>query len=178
MKQLIHNGIIVPKYEVKGFRVKFRGKTIQLSPKQEEMAVAWVKKIGTEYVEDPVFINNFFTDFCKVLGVDGKKEDFDFSEIQKFVEKERNEKLNMNKEEKKKLAAERKVIREANKEKYGHATVDGEIVELGNYMAEPSSIFMGRGKHPLRGKWKERPKKISFLIFRLMHQDLLANGRR
>ena len=41
------------------------------------------------------------------------------------------------------------------KEKYGHAIVDGVTVELGNYMAEPSSIFMGRGKHPLRGKWKD-----------------------
>ncbi|MFH0711443.1 MAG: DNA topoisomerase I [Candidatus Aenigmatarchaeota archaeon] len=159
MKQLIHNGIIVPKYEAKGFRLKFRGKTIQLSPKQEEMAVAWVRKLGTEYVEDPVFVKNFFEDFCMALGVEGKKEDFDFSEIQSFVERERNEKLNISKEEKKKIAAERKVIREKNKEKYGQATVDGVVVELGNYMAEPSSIFMGRGKHPWRGKWKDGAKE-------------------
>ena len=155
MRQLIHNGIIVPKYEAKGFRIKFRGKIILLNPKQEEMAVTWVKKLGTEYAEDSVFVKNFFSDFCKALGVEGKKDDFDFSEIEKIVEKERNYKLSMSKEEKKKLAEERKKIREANKEKYGHATVDGEVVELGNYMAEPSSIFMGRGKHPLRGKWKE-----------------------
>lgn len=60
----------------------------------------------------------------------------------------------MTRDEKKKLAAERKTAREANKAKYGYATVDGHKVELGNYMMEPASIFMGRGKHPLRGKWK------------------------
>jgi DNA topoisomerase-1 len=146
---------MVPKYEPKGFHILFRGKKIALTPRQEEMAVAWVKKLGTEYVEDPVFVKNFFSDFCKALGIEGKKEDFDFSEIENFVEKERNDKLSMSKGEKKKLAAERKKIREANKEKYGHAIVDGVAVELGNYMAEPSSIFMGRGKHPLRGKWKD-----------------------
>jgi len=155
MKQLSHNGVMVPKYEPKGFHILFRGKKIALTPRQEEMAVAWVKKLGTEYVEDPVFVKNFFSDFCKALGIEGKKEDFDFSEIGKFVEKERNDKLSMSKGEKKKLAAERKKIREANKEKYGHVIVDGVAVELGNYMAEPSSIFMGRGKHPLRGKWKD-----------------------
>ena len=155
MKHLSHSGVIVIKYEPRGFHILFRGKSINLTPDQEEMAVAWVKKLETAYVEDPVFVKNFFSDFCKALGLEGKKEDFDFSEIEKTVERERNDKLNMSKEEKKKLAAERKKNREANKEKYGHAVVDGVDVELGNYMAEPSSIFMGRGKHPLRGKWKK-----------------------
>jgi len=164
MKQLSHNGVIVPKYEARGFHILLRGKSIDLISEQEEMAVAWVKKLGTEYVKDSVFERNFFDDFGAALGLknnekDNEKEkisaaDVDFSEIIKVVEKERNERLNMPKEEKKKLAAERKKIRETNKEKYGHAIVDGVDVELGNYLAEPSSIFMGRGKHPLRGKWK------------------------
>jgi len=41
------------------------------------------------------------------------------------------------------------------KERYGYAQVNGRRVELGNYMSEPSGIFMGRGEHPLRGRWKE-----------------------
>jgi len=164
MKQLSHNGILIPKYEQKGFHIIFKGKNIALNSEQEEMAVAWVRKLGTEYAEDKVFIKNFFDDFSKALGVEGSVEDFDFSEIKKFVDKERETKLNMSKEEKKKLAAERKVIREANKEKYGYAIVDGEKVELGNYMAEPSSIFMGRGKHPLRGKWKEGAKESDIIL--------------
>jgi DNA topoisomerase-1 len=46
-------------------------------------------------------------------------------------------------------------VREALREQYGYATVDGERVPLANYVVEPSGIFMGRGKHPLRGRWKE-----------------------
>ena len=164
MKHLSHNGIIVPKYGPKGFHIIFKGKKIDLNPEQEEMAVAWVRKLGTEYVEDKVFIKNFFDDFCKALGVNGSVDDFDFSEIKKWVDKDREAKLNMPKEEKKKLAAERKTIREANKEKYGFAIIDGEKVELGNYIAEPSSIFMGRGKHPLRGKWKEGAKESDIIL--------------
>ena len=56
---------------------------------------------------------------------------------------------------KKAQAAERKAQRDANKEKYGYATVDGQRMELGNYNVEPNSIFMGRGQHPWRGRWKQ-----------------------
>ncbi len=156
MKQLIHNGVIVPKYEPHGFHIFVKGKKIDLTPEQGEMAVAWVKKQGTVYVEDPVFVKNFFRDFRKALNIKEKlsPEDFDFSVIKEHVEKERAIKLNMSKEEKKRLAQQRKELREANKEKYGYAVVDGVKVETANYMVEPASIFMGRGKHPLRGRWK------------------------
>ena len=102
MKQLSHNGILIPKYESKGFSISFRGKKIALTPGQEEMAVAWVKKLGTEYADDKIFVRNFFEDFCRALGI-GKAspEDFDFSEIKNFVERERGAKEKMSKEEKK-----------------------------------------------------------------------------
>jgi DNA topoisomerase-1 len=166
MKQLVHNGMLFPKYEPRGFRITAQGKPFALAPQQEEMAVAWVKKLGTEYVEDPVFVKNFFGDFCKMLGLKGKlgPEDFNFSEIVTSVEQEKAKKLAMGKDEKKRLAADRKAIREANKAKYGQAIVDGEKVDLGNYMAEPSCIFMGRGKHPLRGKWKQGPSEGDVIL--------------
>jgi len=164
MHQLIHNGILVPKYEPKGFKIKFKGKEIKLTPEQEEMALAWVKKLGTPYVEDPVFVKNFFSDFCKALGVEGSKDDFDFSEIIRYVNEEKMAKEKMSKEEKKALAEQRKKMREQNKEKYGYAIVDGVKVELGNYIAEPSSIFMGRGNHPLRGRWKQGPKEEDIIL--------------
>ena len=49
------------------------------------------------------------------------------------------------------------------KEKYGIAIMDGKEVEVGNYMAEPPGIFIGRGEHPLRGRWKPRvtPKDVT-----------------
>ena len=143
MRQFIHNGVLIPrKYESQGFRILVNGIKIDLTPQQEEMSVAWVKKLETEYVNDPIFVSNFFQDFCKVLDIEATPEDFDFSEIKKHIDREREIKKNLSKEERKRLALKRKAIREANKEKYGYATVDGRKVEVGNYTAEPSSIFI------------------------------------
>jgi len=156
MKQLIHNGILVPRYEPKGYSILLRGDRIVLTPKQEEIAIAWVKKLGTEYVDDPKFAKNFMGDFSRALGRGGQVNisDIDFTMIKEAVDGERNHKLTMSREEKKRLAEERKSIRGSNKERYGYAIVDGVRVELGNYVAEPGCIFIGRGKHPLRGRWK------------------------
>jgi len=165
METLHHNGVLVPpRYEGKGLTVKVKGKEIRLTTEQEEMAVAWAKKAGTPYVEDKVFAKNFHKDFSKKLGTEVKPGDVDYSEIVALVEEEREYKNNLPREEKKRLAAERKEAREANKEKYGYASVDGERMELANYVAEPSSIFMGRGKHPLRGSWKEGPSKEDIIL--------------
>ena len=158
MKNFNHSGVLIPKpYEAKGFHIEIKGEKIALIPLQEEMAVAWIKKLGTDYVNDPVFRKNFFNDFLAALRMHDKNlepEDFDFSEILRYVDGERQIKANLSKEEKKRQAQERKVMREANKEKYGYAIVDGIKTEAGNYTVEPPSIFMGRGEHPLRGKWK------------------------
>lgn len=160
MKQLSNNGVLLPEYEFKGFRIGFREKIIRLTREQEEMAVAWARKIGTPYIDDSTFRKNFLEDFSKSLGIKEKigYEDFDFSEIIGWIENERAKKETMSRDEKKKLAEKRKMIRETNKEKYGYAIVDGERVEVGAYAAEPAGIFMGRGKHPLRGKWKHSTK--------------------
>ncbi|MGQ9760177.1 MAG: DNA topoisomerase I [Candidatus Methanomethylicaceae archaeon] len=156
IKQLIHNGVLIPTYKPIGFKIKFRGEEISLSPEQEEMAVAWVKKLPTDYVKDRVFVRNFFRDFGRALGIKWKvkPEDFDFSEIISWLEKEKARKESMSKEEKKALAQERKMVKEENKKKYGFALVNGMLMEISNYMVEPACIFMGRGEHPLRGSWK------------------------
>ena len=60
MKTLHHNGVLVPPhYKGKGLTVSLRGKKTNLNDKQEERAIAWAKKIGTPYVEDRVFAENF-----------------------------------------------------------------------------------------------------------------------
>lgn len=162
MRQLIHNGVLIPeRYKPVGLHITIKGKEILLDRDQEEMAVAWGKKQGTDYVTDKAFIKNFLTDFSKALKVSPtlNLSDIDFTEVFKYVEKEKEKRLNMSKEEKKRQAAERKQRREELKEKYGYATVDGIKVEIANYAAEPPGIFMGRGKHPLRGKWKRTISK-------------------
>lgn len=166
MESMHHNGVMVPpKYEAKGYSVKIKGELRKLRPVEEERIVAWAKKIGTPYVEDPVFAENFHNDLSELMGEKILLGDVDYSEIYADVVEEREYKKALPREEKKKLAAERKIIREANKEKFGYALIDGDRCELGNYMVEPSSIFMGRGEHPFRGKWKEGPR----------HNDVILN---
>ena len=121
------------------------------------MVYQWAKKKDTPYAQDKVFQKNFTADFAKTLDSKFKKisyEDIDFSNAYKIVDKEKDIKEMMSKEDKKALAAKRKELREKLKEKYGVAIMDGQKVEIGNYMAEPPGIFIGRGEHPLRGKWK------------------------
>jgi DNA topoisomerase-1 len=81
----------------------------------------------------------------------------DFTEVSSYIEDEKQKKERMSKEEKKKLAAERKAVRLERKEKYGYAIVNGKKLEIANWTAEPSCLFAGRGDHPRRGKWKEGP---------------------
>jgi DNA topoisomerase-1 len=162
LQELIHNGIYVPPQPTpKGLSLMIRGEFGPLTPEQEEMAIAWAKKIGTEYSKDSGFCKNFMHDFSKALGIRPplSVEEVDFGPAWTVVQAERADKEAMPPEARKALALVRKQQREALKEKYGHAVVDGERVELGNYIAEPSGIFMGRGKHPLRGKWKQGAQK-------------------
>lgn len=162
LEELIHNGVLIPDPpEFYRLTLYIRGESVELTPKQEEMAVAWARKQGTPYVEDSVFVRNFLYDFSKELGMEPvlKIDEVDFTPAYEIVLAERQARANMTKEERKALAAEGKALREQLKEKYGHATVNGERVELANYVVEPSCIFMGRGKHPKRGSWKEGAKQ-------------------
>jgi DNA topoisomerase-1 len=156
--QLIHNGIIIAPRPTRNHLVlSIRGDARTLTPKQEEMALAWARKQGTPYVEDRVFARNFMTDFSAALGIKPRLsvEEVDFGPAIRIIEAEREAKTRMTKEERRAAAAARKAKREELKEIFGYAITNGERVELGNYMTEPSGIFMGRGRHPLRGRWKE-----------------------
>nr|AIF03489.1 2-alkenal reductase (TOP1) [uncultured marine thaumarchaeote KM3_167_H09]AIF12441.1 2-alkenal reductase (TOP1) [uncultured marine thaumarchaeote KM3_55_G04] len=166
-KTLQHNGILFPPdFESKGIKIKINGQNIVLTLEQEEMIYQWAKKKdapkpGTteKYIEDSIFQKNFVSDFAKTYNGKFKNlqyTDIDFSQAFKLVDKEKEVKELMTKEEKKALAAERKKIREKMKIGYGMAIMDGKEVEIANYMAEPPGIFMGRGEHPMRGRYKPR----------------------
>jgi len=159
-QKLQHNGILFPPdFESKGIKIKIRGESVSLELLQEEMIYQWAKKKDTPYVQDKVFQKNFVADFAKTFK--GKYKNLELSEIDfsnpfKIVDKEKDAKELLTKEEKKALAAKRKEIREEMKAKYGIAIMDGKEVEVANYMAEPPGIFIGRGEHPMRGKWKSK----------------------
>jgi len=159
-KTLQHNGILFPPpFESKGITVKIKGEKVSLNLLQEEMIYQWAKKKDTPYVQDKVFQKNFVSDFAATLAPKFKNisySDIDFTVAYKIVDKEKDSRELMTKEEKKTLAVQRKKIRDEMKEKYGKAILDGKEVEVANYMAEPPGIFIGRGDHPLRGRWKHR----------------------
>jgi len=166
-KTLQHNGILFPPdFESKEIKIKIRGENVPLNLLQEEMVYQWSKKkdapkpgVIEKYIEDPTFQKNFVTDFSKAFNGKFKNlqyADIDFSVPYKLVDKEKEEKELLTKEDKKALAIKRKEIREEMKAKYGKAIIDEKEVEVGNYMAEPPGIFMGRGDHPMRGRYKPR----------------------
>jgi DNA topoisomerase-1 len=179
MKSLNHNGIYVPVYDYKGFSVKIKGQSVKLTPKSEQMAIAWIRKTWSLTTPpDEVFKKNFMQEFLEQLKQENPSSDvlrtvknnptqgsaIDFSEVEEYLEGEKQKKESMSKEEKKKLAAERKALRLERKEKYGYATVNGKKLEIANWTAEPSCLFAGRGDHPRRGKWKEGPQENDIIL--------------
>jgi len=129
-KTLQHNGILFPPdFESKGIKIKIKRENVALNLLQEEMIYQWSKKkdapkpgAAEKYVEDPVFQKNFISDFAKTFNGKFKNikyTDVDFAQAYKLVDKEKEAKELMTKEEKKALALKRKEIREEMKIKYG-----------------------------------------------------------
>lgn len=162
---LRHKGIAFPPPEkYRGLTIKIKNEKIKLNPLQEEMLMAWAKKKDTPYVQDPVFQKNFLGSL-KEIGklapqLDYAIADIDFTQLNAIVDREKT--ANLSPEEKKTRSAERKAERDRLKAEFGTAIIDGNEVEIGAYLAEPPGILMGRGNHPLRGKWKARilPKDV------------------
>lgn len=175
MKSLSHNGIIIPKYEAAGLSIIIlrglsgaksrQGQKIKLTPLQEEMAVALMRQAHLDCFKDPVFIRNFMRDFSRELGDKTIRfDDIDFSPVRKFVENAKAAREGLTKEQRKALREQRKKVSQANKNKYGYATVDGEKIEIAAFRAEPAGIFKGRGDHPLRGRWKPAVRKQDIVL--------------
>ncbi len=69
MKNLKHNGIFVPPYDLKGFNIKIQGQTIKLTEKSEPMAMAWSRRVLSTTISPPdkVFTKNFMKEFLEQL---------------------------------------------------------------------------------------------------------------
>ncbi|MEM2104501.1 MAG: DNA topoisomerase I [Candidatus Bathyarchaeia archaeon] len=191
LKSLWHNGVYVPSYDYRGLSVKINGKQVKLSPKTEQMAVAFVKKLQSASPPDKVFYINFIQDFLQQLQGENQSLDFsepfrmenckeielndfnfqtfkgsqiDFSEVSAFLDQDKLWRQSLTKKEKKRLAKQRKAQREALKKRFGYALVDGKRIEIANWTVEPSCLFMGRGNHPKRGRWKEGPREEDIIL--------------
>ena len=174
---LHHNGVCFPpEYVVKNLPFKIDERAYTLDKEQEELIYAWAKKKDTHYVQDPVFQKNFLTDFKRLLPRDIQNNlsevgQLDMSEFISFVNKEKATKerdiiawRNLSREERKKITLQRKKEKEKLKNYYGRAIVDDVGVDVANWLVEPPGLFMGRGQHPLRGRWKPRVKPEDVIL--------------
>ena len=128
--------------------------------KTENPSLAFLEPFASEYLKK---IENYTAD--NVANPTAPiHADIDFSEVSNYVEQEKQKKLIMTPEEKRHLAAERKVKREELKAHYAVAEVDGQKLEIANWTAEPSCLFAGRGDHPQRGKWKDGPREEDIVL--------------
>jgi len=166
--ELEHNGVAFPPdYVQRGINIKILGEIFFLNREQEELIYAWAKKKDTHYVKDPVFQSNFLSDFKKLIPNRIKSiqkiDDLDMTEAFNLVDKELRikeaEKIRIKslpREERRRITHEKKLEKEKLKSIYGTAKIDGIEVDVANWLVEPPGIFMGRGLHPLRGRWKPR----------------------
>jgi DNA topoisomerase I len=166
----VHRGVAFPpEYLQRGISIRIMGENVLLNRDQEELIYAWAKKKNTHYVNDTVFQTNFLYDLKKILPEKftnlNKIQDIDFTEAFELVDKEakikeiEKERVKLlPKEERKKISLAKKTEREKIKGIFGKAYVDENEVEVANWLVEPPGLFMGRGQHPLRGRWKPRIK--------------------
>jgi DNA topoisomerase-1 len=173
---LEHKGVAFPpEYQSRGIGIVIRGERFILNQDQEELIYAWAKKKNTHYVQDPIFQSNFLIDLRALLPDKFRSIDFindiDFSEAFRLVDHENAMKeaeiqriKSLPKDEKKKISLQKKEERERLKAIYGKAIVDGVEVEIANWLVEPPGLFMGRGQHPLRGKWKPRVRAQDVIL--------------
>src|SRR5918993_5948347 len=167
---LEHRGVAFPpEHQPRGISISVGDERLPLGQEQEELVYSWAKKKDTHYIRDPVFQSNFLRDFKKLLPEKfhsiSSITDFDFSEAYVLIDQEKRMKeaeteriRNLPKDEKKKIRLAKKSEMDRLKSLYGKAIVDGVEVDVANWLVEPPGLFMGRGQHPLRGRWKPRVK--------------------
>jgi DNA topoisomerase-1 len=139
-KTFRHNGVVFPE------PFKATGQS-WLSPLAEEMLVAWWRQ-PEERRKDKVFKTNFVHDLNMMSKAsDRELRDWPFDLVIKLPPT-----LKELSPEERKL---RKMRQQATKANFGFATIDG-VKTPCQYGIEPPGIFIGRGDHPLRGRWKDR----------------------
>lgn len=153
---LVHNGILFEKpYKKHNVKIKYNNQTIELNELQEEMITEYAKKINTKHFENPIFKENFWKSWKKVLGekhIIKNLDECDLSDLNNYLLKEKEkEKMMDNDSKKQKIEIIKKM-----EEQFKIAFVDGKEQTIDNFKAEPACIFIGRGDHPLMGTWKPR----------------------
>jgi DNA topoisomerase-1 len=155
---LQHNGpLFPPEYEPHKIPIIVNSIKIVLPPEAEEYATIFTKYLSTDYINNNIFKKNFWKDFKILLSKDlqiqiPSLDNVDFSLISAYLEKEKEKKLLLSKEEKEEIKRKQDEIEKP----YKYCIIDGIQQNIGNYKIEPPSIFLGRGTHPKLGSIKKR----------------------
>jgi len=186
---LSHNGPyftwIMEPYEPYGFTIIYDGKSYELNPQEEEIAVFYAKRIITDETApeskttDKLFNKNFWKDFKKYLSVEHTKiftdfSKFSFGKIVNMLKKMKDEtKTDKTKKDK-------KIKTEEKKAEYGYAIVNGIKEKIGAFIIEPSSIFLGRGKNKISGSIKRniRPEEVTINVGKSDKQPIPPDGHK
>ena len=154
---LKHNGpMFPPEYEPHKIPVFINGHEVILPIQAEEYATMFARYLDSDYMNSNTFKKNFWKDFkptlenIKVSSLD----EIDFSPIKKYLNKEKEKKNEISKEQKESLKEKQQEIEEP----YKNCIIDGGQQKVGNFKIEPPGIFIGRGSHPKLGKIKKRIK--------------------
>ena len=154
---LKHNGpMFPPEYEPHKIPVIINGNEVILSIQAEEYATMFARYLDSDYMNSNTFKKNFWKDFkptlenIKVSSLD----EINFSPIKKYLDREKEKKNEITKEQKELL----KEKQQETEEPYKNCIIDGGQQKVGNFKIEPPGIFIGRGSHPKLGKIKKRVK--------------------
>ena len=156
---LEHNGpLFAEPYVPHGVPIKYEGRTLPLNAEEEEVATFFGCMKNSDYYRNPIFRKNFFAGFKAIL--DKRKEAhpvrnldlIEFDDIFDWFTKEKEKRLTVPSEEKKRRKAEL----DAKVAKYQYCMWDGRKEQVANFRIEPPGLFRGRGKHPLQGCIKKR----------------------
>ncbi|KAM7250984.1 hypothetical protein ACFE04_022867 [Oxalis oulophora] len=161
---LVHSGVIFPPpYKPHGVKILYKGQPVDLTPELEEVATMYAVMKDTDYMQKSQFVENFWTDWRKLLGknhIIQNLKDCDFTPIYEWHQSEKEKKKQMSTEEKKAIREEKL----KQEEKYMWAIVDGVKEKVGNFRVEPPGLFRGRGEHPKMGKLKRRIRPSDITI--------------
>ena len=148
-------------YRPLGAALTYGGKRYRLTPREERAARLYAQRLISEarggtterQTRSAVFNRHFWKDFQGYLTAEHRKAIKTFKGIgwEDVVAKLRAQ------TEAPPTPTARQAARIAKaeaKEKHGYAYLNGRREELSNYAVEPMGIFMGRGRHPLRGRIK------------------------
>jgi DNA topoisomerase-1 len=157
--------LLPPEYQPAGYKVG--GQT--LSPLAEEMLWNAARYIGSDY-EARILVTDGNFHNCLKLELNAAQKQLAFpkafmatlNSMKGAQEIAKADKKALTKDEKLALKAEK----DAQKEQYGFAILDGKRVPLTGYLVEPPAIIMTRGKDPRFGNWKYRvaPEDITINI--------------